>query len=296
MTGDFMNKQTINMFIVICMVLAWLSMPVQAADMASVSTFSQLQSALADSSVSRIIFLNDITATAKLSITRDVTIDGNGFTIKAQVTGTDERGVVNSNPSEYNIFEVRSTASPATIENLTVKGGGESAIYNKTGSFLILRNVIITQSGSASSFGSASSSGGGINSYNAYTYLINSTVTGNVTDNPDKNAHYGGGIGYHQGTLHVINSVVVKNYATVSDVSFVPSDIGKYVSSNVYAIHSLVGAYVTTAYGDTYPIPESINSTEGDVYTDVFSEYEDSPLRGGGNRYGYRGSSSGLFV
>ncbi|NLG52837.1 MAG: hypothetical protein GX541_02530 [Clostridiales bacterium] len=74
-------------------------------------------------------------------------------------------------------------------------------------------------------------------SYNAYTYLINSTVTGNVTDNPDKKAHYGGGIGYNQGTLHAINSVVAKNYATASDVSFVPSDIGKYVLSNVYAIH-----------------------------------------------------------
>ncbi|MCR4593835.1 MAG: FIVAR domain-containing protein, partial [Clostridiales bacterium] len=224
-------KKIFSLILSIALVLTTIPMMtfVANAQTVSVGTLQALKNALEDSSVDEII------VTTTITLTDGTNLYGNNKTVRAQVTGVDEQGIVQTG-STYNVFE---TAANATVHlyDMTVMGGSVTAIVNPTGK-LYLDNVTVTRSGSEDN------AGGGIvngvqrlvnnknqNHKTAYVVLTNSSVIRNVakwgggflnygtlimdgcslSENRSIDAHGGGGAGENQGYAYLNNCTVANN-------------------------------------------------------------------------------------
>lgn len=324
----------------------------------TVSTEAELRAALASDAFDIVLGndivlteTGDITNSAKFSITKGGTIDGNGHTIEAAVTGTNDLGVTNDSASDYNVFYISGDVN-VNIHDLTIKGGCRSAIY-VTGPTTILKqeNVTITCSGGGSNSGGAISNnlgakillkncsltrnvaefggafvnngtmvldgcsvvenrniggfnngggacqnsgklylnnctfannqsseiGGAINNIGGDLYVMNSTISGNISTSYWGDANYGGGIGINGGSVYAANSIISKNYATIWGNTYVNSDIGKVYSNNIYVYYSVYGAYIIHYTGTEGTLPNEI-ANEKILTNDVFRYYLNSFL------------------
>ncbi len=195
----------------------------------NVSTYAQLVTALENSEVDEVI------VTATITLPDGAEIYGNGKTVRAQTTGVDEQGIVQTG-SNYNVFK---TAANATVHiyDMVIMGGSVTAVVNETGK-LYLDNVTITRSGSEDN------PGGGIvngvqnlrNNKNqshktAYVVMTNSSIVRNVacwgggfmnygtlimdgcslSENRSINTRGGGGAGENEGYAYLNNCTVANN-------------------------------------------------------------------------------------
>ena len=224
-------RSALSVVMCICMLIGLLpAFELQSTALStSVSTLSQLVSALEDSSV------NEIIVTQTITLTDGTELYANGKTVRAQVTGVDEQGIVQTG-STYNVFK---TAANATVHvyDMVIMGGSVTAVVNETGK-LYLDNVTITRSGSATN------PGGGIvngvqklrnnknqNHKTAYVVMTNSSIVRNVaiygggfmnygtlimdgcslSENRSINKAGGGGAGENEGYAYLNNCTVANN-------------------------------------------------------------------------------------
>ncbi len=194
------SKKLMSLAVALCMVLGLVptfTFVSSAQSSITVSSLSELESALANDAYDEIIVTNTIT------LTDGTELYANGKTVRAEVTGVDEQGIVQSG-SNYNIF---TTAANATVHiyDMTIMGGSKPAVINESGK-LYLDNVTITRSGSDKQGGGALINGSqrlstvngketnvGKDEIPAYVILKNSSIVRNV-------AYFGGGF-LNYGTL-----------------------------------------------------------------------------------------------
>ncbi len=224
-------RSALSVVMCICMLIGLLpAFELQSTALStSVSTLSQLVSALEDSSV------NEIIVTQTITLTDGTELYANGKTVRAQVTGVDEQGIVQTG-STYNVFK---TADNATVHiyDMTIMGGSVSAVVNATGK-LYLDNVTITRSGSEENAGGGIVNGvqklqnnKNVNHKTAYVVMKNSSIVRNVaiygggfmnygtlimdgcslSENRSINAAGGGGAGENEGYAYLNNCTVANN-------------------------------------------------------------------------------------
>ena len=224
-------KKSLAVILSVIMVLSM--MPFTAlssfAQTLTVSTLEGLIEALGNKDCDEIIVSQTIT------LTDGTELYANGKTVRAQTTGVDEQGIVQTG-SNYSVFK---TAANATVHiyDMTIMGGSVSAVVNATGN-LYLDNVTITRSGSETN------AGGGIvngvqnlkNNKNqshktAYVVMTNSSIVRNVaiygggfmnygtlimdgcslSENRSINVAGGGGAGENEGYAYLNNCTVANN-------------------------------------------------------------------------------------
>jgi hypothetical protein len=116
-------------------------------------TYSELVTAISNSAASGDIinFTANIVITSTVSISKSLTIIGNGYTLTVPVPGLNEMGGYNASPSGFRVL-ITSGSNSITINNLTIKGGFVSgdyggAIYiNDNNTTLKLNNCVISNS------------------------------------------------------------------------------------------------------------------------------------------------------
>lgn len=120
-------------------------------------------------------------------------------------------------------------------ENRSTSQGGGAIEINNNGKFYA-NNTVIANNCSAEI-------GGAVNNYNSNVYLMNCTVTGNVTT---RSGASGGGIGCNDCSFYAVNSIFKDNkYIPYGTDEPVASDIGLAVSSSegrVKLSHCIYGA------------------------------------------------------
>src|SRR5574344_1714403 len=277
----------------------------------SVSTQSDLETNLADTSVTEIVITSCIT------ITSGTTLEGNNKVVRATTTGLNASGVVQSG-STYYIFRTDS-GSTVTIYNLTIMGGSASAIYNY--GTLYMTNVSITRSGKSSSGGGgiynnsgtcvlkncsiyrniarygggfisvggiivmdgcslsenrslASNGGGGACEVNSSgkLYINNSVISNNTS------SEIGGAINNYNSYLYLMNTTVTGN-ATTGDSTY-GGGIGNN-SGTLYAVNSI--------FANNFYVPSSGSVTSSDIgrggsnylYNCLYGYFNDASLTGG---------------
>jgi uncharacterized repeat protein (TIGR02543 family) len=113
-------------------------------------TYNELSTAInASANSGDIIQISaDIVVTDQLTISKSLTIYGNGYTITVPNPGLDEMGRFNSVASTFRVFNF--SAGTNTLNNLTIKGGNVTsaggAIYISSSTNLTLNNCIISNS------------------------------------------------------------------------------------------------------------------------------------------------------
>lgn len=117
-------------------------------------------------------------------------------------------------------------------ENRSTSSGGGGGAMEISG-VAYINNTVISNN-------SSTEIGGAINLYGGEAYLINSTLTGNVTT---RDSSYGGAIGVNGGAFYAANSIIVDNYSYY-DSTFTRSDIGFY-----YGNTSLTSELRNCVYG-----------------------------------------------
>ena len=137
----------------------------------------------------------------------------------------------------------------------TSLNGGGGAIEVRFGGKFIANNTVIINN-------SSTEIGGAINNQIAEVYLMNCTVSGNVTT---AGIYDGGGLGANTSTLgnYIVNSLFIDNYFyDQNSKSFSRSDIGYYdARSNVTFINSVASAAPvrTEGYGSYTEISSTID-------------------------------------
>lgn len=264
----------------------------QWATSTSVTSLAELLAALADNNVSEVVITNAI------ALPNGTVLDGNGKTVKAQITGLNEAGNIQAG-SNHNIFTV-GFGSTVSIKNLTVKGGSTTAITNS--GTLTMDNVVITQSGSATNPGGgfrnsgtanlintaitlnvASYGGGFLNSNGANMIMDNCSVTGNrsmglgsggggcenngtlslnnTTFSGNQGSEIGGAINNYGGTLYVINSTITGNQVNTGSTSHYGGGIG-FNGGTIKILNSLIANnYQNTTLSDIGNFSNSTNIT-----------------------------------
>jgi uncharacterized repeat protein (TIGR02543 family) len=242
--------------------LVFISFKLSAQTTRYVSSYSDLSSAISNSSSSVIDIIeikNDITITQEFYIGKSITIKGNGHTLTVPVTGVSDEGVNNSNPSTFNIFNFYGSTTVATVENLTLKGGdyddGGGCINN--GALKLVLNSVTLSNGRNSGFG-----GGGGLSNSGDVYMTNCQLIRNsagygggflnfgtmylekttFSDNRSESSNGGGGGCENQGTLYMNNCTFSNNKSTE-----IGGGINNYYG-NLYILNSTFTGNV--AYGD----------------------------------------------
>lgn len=247
------------------------------AAVTEVATLDELQAALATASSS-----TEIVVTQKILITTDVTINGNGATVRVPIPYLTESGTRTANPSNFGVFEIgvsfESDVS-VTINNLTICGGKdtdiEAAVFCNSRSYLAMNNVNITRSfGGFKSHGSAvfkncsivrnasDDSGAGI--YNTGKLVLdNCTVSENFTGSTSGPYYeYGAsGIGLSDsgsnGETYIINSVISNNVTSGANAGITVYDHQLYMFNSTVTGNV---AYNTSTSSD-YAAGISVNNT-----------------------------------
>ena len=106
-----------------------------------VTSYAELQAALADENVTEVVVGNEIL------LPEGAVVDGHGKTVRVPEIYFNEDGTVNENASAFNIF--RSSETSSVIMNMTVLGGAQSAIIvcnRRYGNTMRVSNVTATRS------------------------------------------------------------------------------------------------------------------------------------------------------
>ena len=159
-------------------------------------------------------------------------------------------------------------------ENRSTSQGGGAIEVKNSGEFYA-NNTVIANNCSAEI-------GGAVNNYKSDVYLMNCTVTGNVTTHSTYGAKAGGGIGLNLDSddcFYAVNSIFMDNKYILSGTGTPePSDIGLYsgcTAGNAKLSHCLYG----TVSGSTTITTDACNQNNDS--SNVFASYRnDGILRG----------------
>ena len=181
--------------------------PLFEGDMNDVDTYEKLRD-YASIPGAVLNLTNDIEIGGLITVAENVTINGNGYTVKVPVTGLNDMGTVNDAPSQYGVFYVPSGKS-LRLNNMTVEGGATTAITSA--GLLIMDDVTVQKAYLTVANALGSISGGGL--YCRYiTILKNCSIRRNVT--AYSNQSRGGGIASGSGADIVMdNCSVTENTA-----------------------------------------------------------------------------------
>ncbi|WP_461205958.1 InlB B-repeat-containing protein, partial [Clostridium sp. DL1XJH146] len=243
----------------------------------NVSTVTELKNAIASATDGDTINItSDIIIDAEIEIDKDLIIQGENHTIKVPVTGLDDSGIANTDPSDYRVFKIISTSERTVeINDLTIKGGkysnGDGAgIYNPLSSTLKLTNVNISNTIN-------NSSGGGIKN-DGVVYLVNSTISGNVSKNGA-----GGGI-FNTGVAYLVNSNISGNAA------YTGGGFMNYIDAKMFIENSTFSENRATLYsGGTV-------ENQGQLYINNSTFSNNTAVRYGGAIYNCNESAKAYIV
>lgn len=124
------------------------------------------------------------------------------------------------------------------INNFTTGTGGGGALGVSGGSTKVYANNCVFSGNTTNEIG------GAINLYYGNAYLMNCTITGNMTTGSNS---YGGGVGNNGGRLYAVNTIFTDNYANASG-TMTSSDIGVYSGNANYLYNCIYGAANNTVY------------------------------------------------
>lgn len=114
--------------LVLLAILAIISISNVSAKEVTINNQSELKDAIADSSVTTIILGSNIETTEKINITRPLTIDGNGYTMK--YVGTFGQAGSTDNTVWGGIYLLQVYNTTATIKNIKLTGGNAALLSN----------------------------------------------------------------------------------------------------------------------------------------------------------------------
>lgn len=234
----------------------------QAATVTGITSKSALVTAITNAAAGDTIVLGSdiIVDSAAIAIAKNITINGNGYTVTVPNVGVLDDGTNSTTASTWGVFTFSAAATAATLSNMTIKGGNASSVYGAvnvaSGASITLQNCTISNSRTSAS------GGGGL--YNLGTiYLTDSNVIRN-------SASYGGGF-LNRGTMYVDRSTFAENrsesgsggggagengsgsYLYVTNSTFannVSSEIGGAINNyngNIFAVNSTFTGNVTLA-------------------------------------------------
>ena len=204
--------------------LAFISLfgtPLLAQTTYYVSQFSNLQSVINSAASGDIIEIqNDLTTTtpssgfSAITISKTLTINGNGYTITVPITGVSDAGINNtgsggtSTASTYRVLATSGSSVVITINDWKIKGGnigsnGSGGCLLNSADKLVLNNVTISNGRSAT--GTLGNGGGGMsNSSSGRVYMTNCMITRN-------SAGYGGGFLNDGGRIYLEKTTFTEN-------------------------------------------------------------------------------------
>lgn len=169
-------RKFIPVLLMLMMVIPFISV---SAKEATVNSQSDLKEALADSDVTSIVLGSNINTTEKINITRPVTIDGQGHTIK--YTGTFGSDSSTDNTVWGGIYALQVYKTSATIKDIKLTGANAALLVN--GSTVILQGTIDV---SGNGFGGIElGQGSGVDTTVKLTIDNNATIV-NTTESEDK--------------------------------------------------------------------------------------------------------------
>jgi hypothetical protein len=257
-------------------------------------TYSELVTAISNSAASGDIinFTANIVITSTVSISKSLTIIGNGYTLTVPVPGLNEMGGYNASPSGFRVL-ITSGSNSITINNLTIKGGFVSgdyggAIYiNDNNTTLKLNNCVISNSrafgggalynngilylNSVYILRNGADNGGGLrNTSSGKVYIESSTLV----ENRSTSSNGGGGAIENKGYMYINNSTVSNNQST--EIGSAINNYGGtlyFVNSSATGNVSYGNAITTGAIGNNAGFITIVNSllaynyhrTTGDV-------------------------------
>ncbi|MEY2966148.1 MAG: hypothetical protein RLY50_198, partial [Actinomycetota bacterium] len=237
--------------------------PARAAT-TQVSTYAELTSALTGASDGDSIELTrDIVATATVSVTKSLTIDGQGFTLSVPRPGLTAAGIFETSPSNFGAMSVNASGKSVTIKDLVVKGGYSSTIGNGiavSAGTVLLDRVEITQSRSTSGGGGLRVASGAIVTLRDSSVYRNSgryggglVVGGNLvierstfSENRSESSAGGGGAAEVQsgGRLSIVNSTFANNQSTE-----IGGAINNYYGNTYVVASTFTGNVAYGSYG-----------------------------------------------
>ena len=233
----------------------------RAATVTGLTTKSALVSAITAATAGDTLVLGSdiVVDSAAISISKNITIDGNGYTMTVPNVGVLDDGTNSTSASTWGVLAFTTGSSGATVRNLTIKGGNSStgAVNIGAGQSITIQGCNITNSRNSGSGGggiknsgtlflrdtnvirnSASYGGGFQNSGSIYV------ERSSFTENRSESSGGGGGAGENTGAgsyLYVNNSTFANN---------VSSEIGGAINNyqgNLYAVNSTFTGNVTVA-------------------------------------------------
>ncbi len=218
----FIKRFSIALILLMCLLPHSLS----AQTTYYVSQFSNLQSTINGATSGDIIEIqNDLTTTtpasgySAITISKTLTINGNGYTITVPVTGVSDGGVNNTGTggtataSAYRVLGTSGSSVVITINDWKIKGGnignlGSGGCISNSADKLVLNNVTISNGRSAYLSGGTmtlGNGGGGMsNTSTGRVYMTNCMVTRN-------SAGYGGGFLNDGGRIYLEKTTFTEN-------------------------------------------------------------------------------------
>jgi uncharacterized repeat protein (TIGR02543 family) len=234
----------------------------RAATVTGLTTKSALVSAITAATAGDTLVLGSdiVVDSAAIGIAKNITIDGNGYTMTVPNVGVLDDGTNSTSASTWGVLAFTTGSSGATVRNLTIKGGNSStgAVNIGAGQSITIQSCNITNS--------RNSGGGGGGIKNSGTLFLRDTNvirnsagwgggfqnSGSIyvdrssfTENRSESGGGGGGAGENTGAgsyLYVNNSTFANN---------VSSEIGGAINNyqgNLYAVNSTFTGNVTVAY------------------------------------------------
>jgi uncharacterized repeat protein (TIGR02543 family) len=227
----------------------------QATTVTGITTKSGLVTAITNAVAGDTLVLGSdiIVDSSAISINKNITIDGNGYTVTVPNVGVLDDGTNSTAASTWGVFSFTAAASAATLSNMSIKGGNATsgslgAVSVPSGATVTLQNCTISNSRNSAS------GGGGL--YNLGTvYLTDSNVIRN-------SASYGGGF-LNRGTMYVDRSTFAENRSESAGGGGGAGENGSgaymYVNNSTFAnnVSSEIGGAINNYNGNIY----AVNST-----------------------------------
>lgn len=174
-----MLRQLSKPFIVLLVALTIIPISDVSAKSVTVNNQTELKDAIEDSSISTITLGSNIETTEKINITRTLTIDGNGNTMK--YVGTFGKNASTENTTWGGIYLLQIYTTEATIKDIKLTGGNAALLVN--GSKVTLEGTIDV---SGNGFGGIElGQGSGITTI-PHLKLVNGAKIVNTTESENK--------------------------------------------------------------------------------------------------------------
>ncbi len=250
-----------------------------------VATYSELTAAITASSTSVVDIIeisNDIVITANITISKSLTIKGNGNKITVSINGVSDAGINNtgsggtSTASNFGVFTT-SGSTVITINDLTIKGGNNTSgggCINNSCTKLVLNNCVISN-------GRNSNAGGGgiYNNSGKSIYMTNCNLTRNsasygggfinlgtmyvekctFSENRSESAAGGGGACENQSVLYINNSTFSNNKSTEIGGAINNYRGTGYISNTTFSGNVAYGSYSGGAIGNNGGTIKAVN-------------------------------------